>query len=37
VVEVWEDIEVEMLQKLAGGMKKRLEAVIEAKGWYTKY
>ena len=36
-VEVWEDLEDELLNGLIEGMKKRLQAVIDAGGWYTKY
>ncbi|KAK0649670.1 hypothetical protein B0T16DRAFT_410540 [Cercophora newfieldiana] len=34
---VWEEIGEEVLHKLLLSMQRRLEAVIEADGWYTKY
>lgn len=34
---VWEDFEEELLQHLIESMKRRLQAVIDADGWYTKY
>ncbi len=36
-VEAWEDMEEEMLDGLALSMDRRLQAVIAANGWYTKY
>ena len=33
----WEEISEEHLQKLIKSMKKRIKAVINADGWYTKY
>ena len=36
-VEAWEAFEDSMLEKLSLSMKRRLEAVIRANGWYTKY
>lgn len=36
-VQGWNDLEDEMLQKLASGTRKRMLAVIQANGWYTKY
>lgn len=35
--EVWHKIEVKVMRKLVSSMKRRLKAVIRAKGWYTKY
>jgi len=34
---MWDKIEEEVLDKLLLSMVRRLEAVIEADGWYTKY
>jgi len=34
---VWDEIKEEVLDKLLLSMVRRLEAVIEADGWYTKY
>jgi len=34
---VWEEIPEEVLNKLIDSMIRRLEAVIKAGGWYTKY
>jgi hypothetical protein len=36
-VEAWEDIREEVLDHLCQSMMRRLEAVIAANGWYTKY
>lgn len=35
--EAWELFEDALLEKLALSMQRRLEAVIRADGWYTKY
>jgi transposase len=35
--EAWETLAEELLNKLASGMQTRVDAVIKAKGWYTKY
>ena len=35
--EAWGTLEEQMLDKLASGMQKRVDAVKAAKGWYTKY
>lgn len=35
--ELWERIDLEFLTKLAQSMPRRIRAVIEANGWYTKY
>lgn len=35
--EVWEEFQDELLEKLATSMYRRLQAVIDADGWYTKY
>lgn len=34
---VWETIPPEFFEKTAASMPQRVEAVIQAKGWYTKY
>jgi len=34
---MWDKIKEEVLDKLLLSMVRRLEAVIEADGWYTKY
>jgi len=34
---VWEEIPEEVLNKLIDSIIRRLEAVIKAGGWYTKY
>lgn len=36
-IEAWEALEPELLNKLASGMQKRVDAIIAAEGWYTKY
>jgi hypothetical protein len=36
-VAVWEELKVALLRKLIDSMVRRLEAVIKADGWYTKY
>jgi hypothetical protein len=35
--QVWETIPPEFFEKLWRSMPQRVEAVIQAKGWYTKY
>ena len=35
--EAWDLLEDQLLNKLASGMQKRVNAVKTAKGWYTKY
>jgi hypothetical protein len=35
--EAWETLALELLNKLAKGMQKRVDAVKAANGWYTKY
>ena len=35
--EVWNDLEVEFLATLSDTTPNRVDAVREAKGWYTKY
>jgi hypothetical protein len=35
--EAWETLAPELLNKLAKGMQKRVDAVKAANGWYTKY
>jgi hypothetical protein len=37
VQEAWETLAPELLNKLAEGMQKRMDAVKAANGWYTKY
>jgi hypothetical protein len=37
VKEAWEVLKPELLNKLAEGMQKRVDAVKAAGGWYTKY
>lgn len=34
---VWDEIDPKVLESLWKPMPRRVEAVIEAKGWYTKY
>ncbi|KAK5658052.1 hypothetical protein OQA88_2608 [Cercophora sp. LCS_1] len=34
---VWEDFEEDLLDGLVDSMDRRLQAVIDADGWYTKY
>lgn len=36
-IELWEEIEPEVLQNLIFSMKRRMQAVVRANGWYTKY
>jgi transposase len=36
-VEAWEALEDRLLESLVESMRRRLEAVIRARGWYTKY
>ncbi|KAK4220714.1 hypothetical protein QBC38DRAFT_462288 [Podospora fimiseda] len=36
-INIWEDFEEDLLNRLVLGMRKRLKAVIKAKGWYTNY
>lgn len=35
--EAWDDLEPQLLNKLASEMQKRVDAVKAANGWYTKY
>jgi hypothetical protein len=35
--EAWDMLEDEMLETLALGMQKRVDAIKNARGWYTKY
>ena len=37
VVEIWEEFEEDLLERLVESMTSRLTAVIRARGWYTKY
>ena len=36
-IEAWEAFEDELLEKLVSSMPRRLEALVAAHGWYTKY
>ena len=36
-VEAWEEIQDDLFEKLIISMQRRLQAVINANGWYTKY
>ena len=36
-VEAWEEIQDDLFEKLVSSMQRRLQAVINADGWYTKY
>jgi hypothetical protein len=36
-INIWEQFEEGLLNKLVSTWRKRLEAVVQAKGWYTKY
>ena len=36
-ITVWEELDKRVLNKLAESMTRRLQAVIKAGGWYTKY
>jgi transposase len=36
-IDMWESLEEDLLRSLVKSMTRRLEAVIEAGGWYTKY
>ncbi|VVT43788.1 uncharacterized protein SAPINGB_P000146 [Magnusiomyces paraingens] len=36
-VEVWEDFHQDLINKLVLSMPRRLQAVVDANGWYTKY
>jgi hypothetical protein len=35
--EAWEVLSEQLLNMLAEGMQKRVDAVLKAKGWYTGY
>ena len=37
VIVVWDKFEEDLLNRLMESMVRRLEAVVEADGWYTKY
>jgi hypothetical protein len=37
VIWTWDILEFSLLNRLIDTMEHRVEAVIEAKGWYTKY
>ena len=37
ITHCWQHLEPELLRSLARGMPKRIQAVIDAKGWYIKY
>lgn len=34
---VWADIDAEIMEKLVASMPRRVEALLAAEGWYTKY
>jgi transposase len=36
-VELWEEIEPEVIENLIYSMKRRMQAIVHAYGWYTKY
>ncbi len=36
-IEVWEELPEEVLQRLVMSMRRRMQAVIDADGWYTRY
>ncbi|UPK97475.1 hypothetical protein LCI18_008410 [Fusarium solani-melongenae] len=36
-IELWEEIEPEVIDNLVHPMKRRMQAVVRAHGWYTKY
>jgi hypothetical protein len=36
-IEVWLDLEVELVNKLIDSMPRRITALRKARGWYTKY
>ncbi|KAL6405223.1 hypothetical protein AUP68_12067 [Ilyonectria robusta] len=36
-IELWEEIKLEVLQNLIFSIKRRMQAVVRANGWYTKY
>jgi hypothetical protein len=36
-IEVWEDFKVDLFNRLVESIERRLQAVIDSKGWYTKY
>ena len=36
-IELWEEIEPEVIDNLVNSMKRRMQAVVRAHGWYTKY
>jgi len=35
-IEVWEEFDEEVLVRLAESMPRRLQAIVQAQGWYTK-
>ena len=37
ITHCWQHLKPELLRSLARGMPKRIQAVIQAQGWYTKY
>jgi hypothetical protein len=37
IVEAWEAVDQEYIDKLIGGMRERAETLRDAKGWHTKY
>jgi hypothetical protein len=36
-LELWDELEDELLEELIESFPRRLEAVVQARGWYTKY
>jgi transposase len=36
-IERWQEIELEVLENLVFSMKRRMQAVVRARGWYIKY
>ena len=36
-IQTWDILEFSLLNRLMDTMERRVEAVIQAKGWYTKY
>ena len=36
-IELWQEIEPEVIDNLVYSMKQRMQAVVRAHGWYAKY